>query len=69
MLPTAVRNGALSESQASAIKNVSDYAGSFSGPENAPLWEISALHRASQWEELRRLAATALKLLELEKSP
>jgi hypothetical protein len=68
MLPTAVRDGALSESQALAIKNVSDYVESFSGPENGPLWEISELYRAPQWEELRRLASTALNLLGLENS-
>ena len=68
MLPTAVRDGAVSESQAVAIKNVSDYVDSFSGPENAPLWEMSELYRAPQWEELRRLASTALKLLGLENS-
>ena len=68
MLPTAVRDGALSETQALAIKNVSDYVDSFSGPENAPLWEMSELYRARQWEELRRLASSALKLLGLENS-
>lgn len=66
MLPTAVRDGAISDSQALAVKNVSDYLGSFSGFENAPLWEISELYRAPQWEEVRRLASTALNLLGLE---
>jgi hypothetical protein len=68
MLAAAVRDGALSETQATAIKNVSDYAGSFGGPQNAQLWKTSQLHSAPQWEELRQLAATALGLLELRNS-
>jgi hypothetical protein len=66
MLPTAVRDGTLSKGQALAIKKVSDYVDSFSGPENAALWETSELYSAPQWEELRRLSATALALLESE---
>jgi hypothetical protein len=68
ILPTAVRDGALSENQALAIKNVNDYAGSFSGPGNARLWEVSELYVAPEWEELRRLASTALRLLGSENS-
>ena len=68
MLPAAVSDGALSQEEALAIKNVSDYADSFSGPENAQLWEISQLYTAPQWEELRRLASTALNMLGGDKS-
>jgi hypothetical protein len=68
MLPTAVRDGALSQGQALAIQNVSDYVDSFSGPENAACWETSELYRAPPWEDLRRLAAAALALLESENS-
>lgn len=64
MLPKAVRDGAISESQAEAIRDVSGYIESFSTSENAGLWEISGLYTAPQWDELRRLAAIALRELE-----
>jgi hypothetical protein len=63
MLPVAVSDGVISATQALAIKSVGDYADSFGGSENAPLWEIGELYTAPQWEELRSLASTALKML------
>jgi hypothetical protein len=63
MLPAAVRDGALSEEQAAAIRQVSDFTGSFSGRENTALWHVDQLGSASQWTEVRRLAIVALQTL------
>ena len=63
MLPAAVRDGVLSEEQAAAVRRVNDFAGSFSGKENAALWRVDQLASASQWEEVRRLARVALEVL------
>lgn len=63
MLPAAVRNGVLSDQQAAAIQQVSDFLGSFSGPQNATLWEVHQLCSAWQWTEVRRLAGVALQML------
>jgi hypothetical protein len=63
MLPAAVRDGVISERQAAAIQQVSDFTGSFSGQENAPLWHVDQLGSASQWDEVRRLARGALQML------
>ncbi len=63
MAPAAVRDGALSEGQAAAIQQVSDFTGSFSGERNAPLWHVDALDSAWQWVEVRRLAREALQML------
>lgn len=62
MLPAAVRDGAISEGQAAAIQEVSDFMGSFSGQENAPLWHVDQLG-APQWDEVRRRARRALEML------
>jgi hypothetical protein len=66
MLPAAVRDGVLSERQAAAIQQVSDFTDSFSGQENAPLWHLDQLGSASQWNEVRRLARGALQMLREE---
>jgi len=63
MLSVAVGDGALSQSQALAIKSVSDYVRSFSGPNRADLWEATQLYTAPEWEDVRKLASTALRLL------
>ena len=67
MLPTAVRDGVISGRQAAAIQQVSDFTGSFSGPQNAPLWHVHQLSSASQWDEVRRLARAALQMLRGDK--
>lgn len=63
MSPTAVHDGVLSESEAHAVKLVSEFADSFSGSDYARLWNIGELATAQQWQDLRRLASTALEVL------
>lgn len=66
MLPAAVRDGTLSEEQATGIRKVSELTASFSGSENAALWHVDQLD-ARQWSEVRRSACAALQLLRGDK--
>ena len=68
MLPAAVRDGVLSEYQAAAIRQVSELTTSFSGAENAALWRVDQLASAWQWNEVRKLAQAALRMLRGERA-
>jgi hypothetical protein len=44
-------------------------AGTFWMSDDARLWDVSKLYNAPQWEALRKLASTALRMIESKNSP
>jgi hypothetical protein len=54
-------NNGLTESQSSALRRIDEFLNRISGPENEALWTDEALRDSPSWEEVRKLAATALR--------
>jgi len=59
-----IKQGRLSQEAAQAVSTVDDLLDRMSGEQNARLWTTDALVSASEWAEVRKLAADALALLE-----
>jgi len=59
----AVAAGGMTAEAASAVARVDEALAAISGTANAPLWTVTALFDALEWERIRGLAAAALALL------
>lgn len=59
-----VREGVISESVRDAVQAVDQKLDVMSGPDNAHLWTPEALLTAPEWQQVRNLAAIALRVLE-----
>ncbi len=60
-LPEMVEEGVFTPEQAELMRPVDALLDKMSGEHNAELWEPEALHESAGWEEVRRLARTALE--------
>lgn len=61
-----VQERVISESARDAIKTISERLNVMSGRSNAHLWTPQALLTAQEWQQIRKLAAHALELLDNE---
>jgi hypothetical protein len=63
MLYATIEDGTLSDKQAAAIREISEFADSFSGETHASLWHVDQLASAWQWSDMRTRARAALAIL------
>lgn len=61
-----IEHGELTEREAAAIRPVDTMLGDLSGKHHAAFWERNALADDPRWEQVRVLAAAALKKLPIE---
>ena len=63
MMPTFIERDWLNETALRVLAEIDEHLGSMSGEHNADLWQVEALARRTEWDEVRTLARTALTLL------
>lgn len=56
-----VEKGALEDAVRSAAVQLDEHLTALSGPQNASVWTVAALHAAPEWARVRELAAETLR--------
>jgi len=63
LAPTFIERGWLDATALPVLAEIDQHLNSMSGEHNAGLWQVDALARRTEWNQVRTLARTALTLL------
>ena len=63
LVPTFIERGWLNATALPVLAEIDQHLSSMSGEHNAGLWQVEALARTTEWDQVRALARTALTLL------